>query len=474
MSQFVNRFARKWVQASIAIVVGAFASASAQSFSHADSGWVKIWNGKDWTENDIYSRVYGAGNVPLVYPPVSTWQILYAGTDTAAIYVSSTSANNGNIGTKKTSYSHYRMRVEEKFDAAGASFNGGLTYHTDETKSRMQNNWPRSIEFQMQQKEPGSAYSIQQLTFDTKVTGSNYNANGSAVTACETGPLCNSRQYYSNPNLKTAGSDGKPRWLRFELVVRGSDSAIHIINDTVVFRLSNLRVYNDKANNTPDGPVDHGGFGLQSEGALIKYRRWEVMEFPAATPKGENFLHRFFIDAPAKGGTATIAGGGSYTIKWRTLGTVPTVNIEYGTGASGAWQSVAANVNNTGTYDWAVPASVTGQVRVRISGPAWAGADSSNATGPTGIHSGNPRPGSSAHPITFSIEGKGQLISNIEMYAHLEIRDVFGREVRNFPIKDRNLAWDRKDAKGMTVQPGFYFLRLLGNGAEKTVRALIF
>jgi hypothetical protein len=241
----------------------------------------------------------------------------------------------------------------------------------------------------------------------------------------------------------------------------------------VVFRLSNLRIYNDKVNNTPDGPVDHGGFGLQSEGALIKYRRWEVMEFPAATPKGENFLHRFFIDAPAKGGTATIAGGGSYTIKWRTLGTVPTVNIEYGTGASGAWQSVAANVNNTGTYDWAVPASVTGQVRVRISGPAWAGADSSNGTGPTGLRR-SPAERPFVSPIAFSIEGQGIIATHVEGYSKVEIRDIFGREVRSLRVEGKAFSWDRKDARGYRVQPGIYFVRLLGNGAEETLRTALY
>lgn len=64
-------------------------NAAAAEFSHADSGWVKTWNGKDWSENNIFSRSYGATAQP-VYPPAPTWQILYPGSDTAAIYVSST------------------------------------------------------------------------------------------------------------------------------------------------------------------------------------------------------------------------------------------------------------------------------------------------------------------------------------------------------------------------------------------------
>jgi Domain of Unknown Function (DUF1080) len=470
MSNPVNLNPCKWTQAGTFMVLCALGSATAQSFSHSDSGWVKLWNGKDWSEGNIYSRVYGASAQP-TYPPTSNWQILNPGSDTAAIYVSSTSQNQGNIGTKKTSYSHYRVRVEEKFDAAGATNNGGITYHTDETKIRMQNNWPRSIEFQMQQQYAGAAYSIQQVTFDIKASGNTYSPNGAATTGCETG--CPNRYYKPSPLIQNAVG-GKTRWLRFELVARGSDSAIHIINDTVVLKLSNIRIYNDKQNNTPDSPYDHGGICLQSEGALIKYRRWEIMEFPAATPKGENYLHRFLLDAPAKAPAGTtIAGGSTYTIKWRTLGPIPTVNIEYGSGTSGAWQSVAANVNNSGTYDWSVPASVSGVVRVRISGPAWAGADSSNGGGPTGIRN-NPTDRPFVSPIAFSIEGQGRIATHIEGYSKVEIRDVFGREVRSLRVQGQDLFWDRKDARGNSVQPGIYFVRLLGNGAEETLRSTLF
>jgi hypothetical protein len=286
-------------------------------------------------------------------------------------------------------------------------------------------------------------------------------------------PNCAGGDYHvCNPKISN-GSNGKTRWLRYELVVRGSDSAIHIVNDTVVFKLWNIRIYKDTENKTPDGPYDHGGLGLQSEGALIKYRRWEIMEFPAGTPKGENYLHRFFLDSPAEG-SAAITGGTNYTIKWRTLGPIPTVNIEYGTGSSGAWQSVAAGISNTGTYDWAVPASVTGPVRVRISGPAWAGADSSDTAGTTAIGNGNPAPGAFLNPVSFSIEGKGEILKNIEGASRVEIRDVFGRLVRSLVVSGENLAWDRRDAKGTMVQPGIYFLRLIGPGAEKTVRSLLF
>jgi hypothetical protein len=476
MSNPVRNLFLKPAQAAALLVFSAAGHVAAQAFTHADSGWVRLWNGKDWSDKDIYSRVYGATAAP-VYPPDSTgWKILYPGTDTAAIYVASVANNKqGNIGTKKADYSHYRMRVEAKFDVLGANATGGdnagITYHTDETAIRMSNNWPRSIEFQLRQIETGSAFSIQQVTFDIKANGNNYNPNGTLTTGCEAG--CPNRNYNAVPRISN-GSNGKTRWLRYDLTARGSDSAIHMVNDTIVLKLSNIRIFNDanRANKTPNGPWDHGGIGLQSEGALVKYRHWEIMEFHKDTPKGENYLHRFFLDAPAK--SEAVPGGAAYAIKWRTLGTIPTVNIEYGTGATGAWTSVASNIANTGTYDWAVPASVTGQVRVRISGPAWAGADSSNGTGTSGIGAGHPSRRAVQNPISFSIEGKGEVLSDIGMYSRVEVLDVFGRSVRAMPVQGGNLIWNRRDAGGTKVQPGIYFIRLLGPGMEKTERSLIF
>jgi hypothetical protein len=150
------------------------------------------------------------------------------------------------------------------------------------------------------------------------------------------------------------------------------------------------------------------------------------------------------------------------------------VNLEYGTGASGPWTSVATGVNNTGTYEWAVPASLTGPVRVRISGPAWAGADSSNATASTGIRIGSSAPRAFPNPVSFSIEGQGLILTGLEGFSRVEIRDVFGRLVRSFAIGAENLVWDHKDARGGWAQPGVYFFRMIGPGSEKIARSMLF
>lgn len=332
-------------------------SEAQQPFTKADSGWVPLFNGKDF--EGIYGRLYGQ---PVTETPDPSWIIQFPGTDTAVIRGSNT-GKQGNIGTKKT-YSHYRMRVEYRHDVAGGTNNAGITYHTDESKPRMANNWPFSIECQMMQQESGSAYSIAMLGFNTRANGGTYAPTGGAeVTGCATG--CNRRNYNANPIIR-----GGTTWQEMEIIVRGSDTAWHLVKDQVVFKLWNLRV---RTNSGGDGEkISSGTLGLQAEGSLINYRRWEIMELPTTGP---NHQVRLFL-TNTNGGTK-IAPGSTHNITWRTLGDVKKVSIHYRIG-DGNWEMAASNIDNTGTFAWTVPQQTTQRLRVRISGAAsWVRADSS-------------------------------------------------------------------------------------------------
>ncbi|MEO6095387.1 MAG: DUF1080 domain-containing protein [Fibrobacteria bacterium] len=344
-------------------LLGFAASVSAQSFTKADSGWVPLFNGKDF--EGIYGRLYSQPVTPV---PDPTWIVAppEAGTTDPIIRGSSTS-KQGNIGTKKN-YSHYRMRVEYRHDVAGNNNNAGITYHTDESKERMSNSWPFSIECQMKQSETGSAFSIAGLAFDTRVSGNTYApTGGSAATGC-LGSGCTARNFNANPIIK-----GGTHWQKMEIIIRGSDTAWHLVNDKVVFKLWNMRV---KTSTGFGEKVTSGGIGLQSEGALINYRRWEIMELPATGP---NNLVRLLLTNT--NGGAKIAPGSTHNITWKTLGDVSKVNILYNTG-TGTWQAAASDVANTGTYAWTVPTANTAKLRVVVSGTSatpWAMADTSDA-----------------------------------------------------------------------------------------------
>lgn len=441
------------IPAMAGIALCAFASgATAQepAFTAADSGWVRIFNGTDFS--GLYSRTYGASAQP-VRPPAAPYEILYPGTDTAVIRVTTTTGSQqGNIGTDKTSYSHYRVRVEYRFDVANGNNNAGLTYHTDETAPRMQNNWPRSIESQMKQSETGSAFSIQQVAFTTRATGtgqgSGYSPTGNVVQGCEFG--CNGRWYRGSPLV---GSH--PAWNRMEVVVRGADSALHIINDTTVMRLWNLRLVDNSGQTL--APVDSGGITLQAEGALINYRRWEIMEFPAETPMNAHHLHRLFLDSPESAVYFV-----EEPIRWRSIGAIPWVRIEQRRIGDEEWTLLADSLPNTGSYavePHANCASPACMLDFRISGPDYVAGDSTVGRVASSISGKSTRERTA--PL-YSVRGGFLTVEGLAGANRLTITDVAGRTVRVIPVSGRAARWDLTDAHGGKVPPGLYFFRVTG------------
>lgn len=428
------------------------AGANAQEFTKADSGWVPLFNGTSF--EGIYGRLYSQ---PVTPEPDPTWQILYPGTDSATIRGSSTS-KQGNIGTKKN-YSHYRMRVMYRHDVKNGNNNAGVTYHTDETKPRMDNNWPFSIECQMKQSESGSAFSIAQLTFDTRASAkaemSNWAATGGvAVTACATS--CDGRSYRGSPLIS-----GGTQWNQMEIIVRGSDTAWHYVNNTLVFKLWNMR---ERSTSGVDGAkVTSGGLGLQAEGALINYRHWEIMELPASGP---NYLNRLFLTAPDK--DAKLNPQDNFNVTWKKIGDFKKVMLQYSTDGS-TWKNMADSVDNTGSYAWKVPSEATKTLRVRISGPAYVRADTSSGnneiTGTSGL-----APHASQRYFLFA----GQRLPISADGAVLDVQNVSGKVVRTLRIGGQDAVWDLRDGNGNRVQPGLYFARVKGKTALPGVRAWVF
>lgn len=353
------------VMAALALALAAAVPKAQLAFTKADSGWAPIFNGTNF--DGLYSRMYGKDVTDI---PNKSFSI-----QDGMIRVTQGSGwEEGHLGTDRK-YSHYRARVEYKFD--GTDGNAGFTYHTDESVPRMANNWPRSIECQMMQGNAGRAYSIAMATFDTRARNGRYDPAGTQVTACERSP-CNARDYGASVIL-----DKRGQWNRMEVVVRGSDSALHRVNDSTVMCVTNIRIPTAQGATTFQ-PYGSGSLAVQAEGANLVYRNWEIMELH---PEGPNHVQRLFLATPGK--DAKLAAGSAYNITWRTLGEVKKVSIHYRIG-DGNWEVAANNVDNTGSFTWTVPQKSTQELRMKISAAAaWVRADSSlgdlEITGSSGI-----------------------------------------------------------------------------------------
>jgi hypothetical protein len=429
------------------------ASTQAQQFTKEDSGWVPLFNGKDYS--GMYSRMY---NGPVTnYPNINPiFTVRYGGTDTAEMYVKQGGAT---LGTIRTDYSHFRVRVQYRFDDIGGH-NAGLLYGIDETYPRMggdgtaaKGNWPRSIECQMLQGDAGDAFSIQQVTFDTRVTNGKWDPDGKAIKVCEHG--CDGRNFGANPELDRSTT----HWTDEEAIVRGADSAIHLVAHTPVFKLWNIRITDNNGKDmVPPQPWGKGSLGLEAENAVVHYRRFEVMELP---PTGPNYLNRLFLDAPAQG--ESLAAKSTYTLKWRKIGDFKKVHLEYDAGSG--FKTLADSVDNTGSFAWTVPGPGTQSLRIRISGPAYVRADTS---GVNGIVTGTAVLPATAGP-RFTFGASAFSLADIAPGSSLRIEDAAGRLVRELRVggETGGLTWDGRDQAGRLAPPGPYFARVPGHAGPR-------
>ncbi len=173
-------------------------------------------------------------------------------------------------------YENYHLRVDYKWGRqkfaprADAPRNTGVLYHSVGPDGAFWSYWMRSAEFEIMEGRTGDFTSVDGIegvtTSDWDLAAGypwlRYSRSGS-----ETG--------VGGMAFRVAARDDfeKPvgQWNRIDLFVFG-DSAVHVVNGTVVFAIDGLR-------HEVDGemvPLTKGAIQLQSEGAEVFFRRIEL------------------------------------------------------------------------------------------------------------------------------------------------------------------------------------------------------
>jgi hypothetical protein len=101
-----------------------------------------------------------------------------------------------------------------------------------------------------------------------------------------------------------------------------------------------------------------------SEDALIRITGRGVSDTSDATFS----IAPFTLEILSPNGGEQVLARGSHTIRWQTVGSIPTVDLEYSPDGGISWLSIAAGIGNTGSYQWVVPAQTAPDVLIRISG----------------------------------------------------------------------------------------------------------
>jgi hypothetical protein len=108
--------------------------------------------------------------------------------------------------------------------------------------------------------------------------------------------------------------------------------------------------------------------------SLANVRKDGVVSDKFAMIKGNGL----FVAQPDGG--ELLQAGSSTTIKWSTVGSIPTVDLTYSVDDGATWLPIATGIANTGTYNWTVPSQGTQTALVRVTNSANASIkDESNA-----------------------------------------------------------------------------------------------
>lgn len=246
-----------------------------------DSGWQALFNGKDLSDWDI---VIGQRGPTLVNEdPDKIFQVhdgmvhVYKDTEQKS------KVQYGYFLTRKK-YSHYHLRFqfkwgEKKFEPrVKAPRDAGVLYHVVGEKKV----WPRSLELQIEEKGVGdflTVYGAQaKTTVDPESIDKPKKGNARFREAADGGVpfVSGGPKVYWVYRYPEAAKEG---WNTMELIVRGSESAVHKVNGIVVNRVTDLHQLGEDGESWI--PLEEGKILFQAEAAEIYYRNIEIKELSA-------------------------------------------------------------------------------------------------------------------------------------------------------------------------------------------------
>jgi len=245
----------------------------------ADESWRPIFNGKDLTgwetymnkphpswdvpgltrgTNGAYLEVIGKNRDPLQVFTVVTVD------GQPAIHVSG--QGFGTLTTTET-FTNFHLRLQVKWGErrwatrATARRDSGLLYFVHGEPDAMSGNWPRSVEFQIQEQDIGDLYPI-----GTQIS---VTARPEKTNLWVYDPKGEDRMFEKNRRCIKMGDAEKPHgeWNTLDLICFNGDS-IHIVNGQVMMRLHNAQ----RVDGVAPAPLMSGQISLQTEGAEVFYR----------------------------------------------------------------------------------------------------------------------------------------------------------------------------------------------------------
>jgi hypothetical protein len=241
----------------------------------ADAGWIRLFDGKTFDGWYTYLQKHEKNEDPT--------KVFQANDGMIHVYRDHSENDDITFGylATDTEYANYHLRLEYKWGTkkfrprADQRRDAGVLYHL----VRPDVVWPRCIECQIQENDTGDCFVVRGTQVETSVEIVNIETPSGPKDLPRFKPEADGgvRQTIGQGTIARivkSNTHERDGWNKVEVIVRGSDKAVHIINGHTVFEAKKLRQLN--TNNKTWEPLTKGRIALQAEFAEVFYRNIEI------------------------------------------------------------------------------------------------------------------------------------------------------------------------------------------------------
>lgn len=242
------------------------------------SEWTPLFNGKNLEGLDVFLGRYGPDRLN-----DDPQNIVSVHDGMIHIYKDAEHGSQAPFGyiVTQQEYSHYHLRLEyrwgEKKFAPRTNVvrDSGIIFHMVGPHKV----WPRGVECQIQEKDTGDTFTVYGTQITTTVDPETKGSRPQFMEAKDGGvPLTQGSKGVTRIIKST--TEEKEGWNTVEVIVRGADEFVHIVNGVVNNRGSDIRELDSSGENWI--PLNKGKILLQVEGAEVFYRNIEIKELPTS------------------------------------------------------------------------------------------------------------------------------------------------------------------------------------------------
>lgn len=301
-SLVIGRFGSRLAVCICVLASATLATAADTSPKRGEQKWTPLFNGQNL--DGWYTYLDGPGKNS---DPDRVFQVHDGLIHIYKNHADATTAAKGYFATD-TNYANYHLRFQYKWGTKKfeprlkAKRDAGLLYHiTGPDKV-----WPRCFECQVQEGDTGDCLTVQGTRLQTTVNPQPVKREEFQVRSAKEGGVETTLGGLRNIRFIKEGVHDVDGWNTVELIVRGDEECVHIVNGHETFRSTKLAKLADDDKTWQ--PLRAGRIAFQAECAEVFYRNIEIEPIegkPLHLPASEQTTQIASTNVPAPATPAT-------------------------------------------------------------------------------------------------------------------------------------------------------------------------